>query len=198
MVVNSHCGFECSQTRLYHCLCRLVLGLSNAIARLTRLILLPLYPSCSSAMFFLRFHITQILTDFKGRSPYEPPETAAVDTSSPVRRVSNIHADNYMQQYDARGHPVNIESKTLGKELRRAKNDILSTMGIVVSGEDHKARTSSEQQKIDQIASENDLGLVITTLDQFFVFLGTWWTSSLTGRIQVRPKSPMWYLGCYV
>ncbi|KAJ5889978.1 hypothetical protein N7504_010788 [Penicillium tannophilum] len=118
-----------------------------------------------------------------GRSPYEPPETATVDPSNPVRRVSNIHSDNYMQQYDARGHHVNPESKALGRELRRAKNDILSTMGIVVSGEDRNASTSNEEQKMNQIATENDFGLVITTLDQLFVFFSTWWSSSLTGRI---------------
>ena len=125
----------------------------------------------------------------KGRSPYEPPELATVDPSGPVRRVSVVHADNYMQQYDARGHPVNPESKNLGRELRRAKNDILSTMGIVVSGEDRNASTSNEQQEINQIAAENDFGLVITTLDQLFVFFGTWWSSSLTGRILVRLAS---------
>lgn len=105
-----------------------------------------------------------------------------------MRRVSNVCADGYVQQYDARGHPVNPESKALGRELRRAKNDILSTMGIVVSGEDRNASPSDEQQKIDQIAAENDFGLVITTLDQLFVFFGTWWTSSLTGRVQVGWK----------
>ncbi|KAJ5176228.1 uncharacterized protein N7482_002105 [Penicillium canariense] len=89
-----------------------------------------------------------------------------------------------MQQYDARGHPVNPESRTLGRQLRRAKNDILSTMGIVVSGEDRSVSTSNEQKIINQIAAENDFGLVITTLDQLFVFFGTWWSSSLTGRIQ--------------
>lgn len=94
-----------------------------------------------------------------------------------------------MQQYDTRGHPVNPESKALGRELRKAKNDILSTMGVVVSGEDRNASTSNEQQKINQIAAENDFGLVITTLDQLFVFFGTWWSSSLTGRIQVRLTS---------
>ncbi|KAJ5133549.1 hypothetical protein N7448_001426 [Penicillium atrosanguineum] len=119
-----------------------------------------------------------------GRSPYEPPEIAAVDPSNPVRRVSNIHSDSHMQQYDARGHPVNPESKALGRELRRAKNDILSTMGVVVSGEDRNASSSREQEKINQIATENDFGLVITTVDQLCVFLGTWWSSSLTGRIQ--------------
>ncbi|KAJ5320259.1 hypothetical protein N7508_000542 [Penicillium antarcticum] len=119
-----------------------------------------------------------------GRSPYEAPDTAAVDPSNPVRRVSSVHADSYMQQYDARGHPVNPESRSLGREFRRAKNDILSTMGIVVSGEDRNTSIPNEQQKINQIASENDFGLVITTLDQLFVFFGTWWTLSFTGRVQ--------------
>ncbi|OQE27754.1 hypothetical protein PENSTE_c004G03216 [Penicillium steckii] len=119
-----------------------------------------------------------------GRSPYEPPETATVDPASPVRRVSHIHSDNYMQQYDSRGHPVNPESKNLGRELRKAKNDILSTMGIVVSGDDHNASSSNEQQRISQITAENDFGLVITTTDQLLIFFGSWWTSSLVGRIQ--------------
>lgn len=59
-------------------------------------------------------------------------------------------------------------------------------MGIVVSGEDRNSSMSNEQQKINQIASENDFGLVITTLDQLFIFFGTWWTSSVTGRVQVN------------
>ncbi|KAJ5790580.1 uncharacterized protein N7518_007591 [Penicillium psychrosexuale] len=57
-------------------------------------------------------------------------------------------------------------------------------MGIVVSGEDRNSSIPNEQQKINQIASENDFGLVITTLDQLFIFFGTWWTSSVTGRVQ--------------
>ncbi|KAE8321711.1 hypothetical protein BDV39DRAFT_210487 [Aspergillus sergii] len=56
-------------------------------------------------------------------------------------------------------------------------------MGIVVS-EDGNASGLSEQQKIDMIATENDYGLVMATLDQVSTFLGSWWTSSLTGRIQ--------------
>ncbi|KAI2787443.1 hypothetical protein POX_f07807 [Penicillium oxalicum] len=56
-------------------------------------------------------------------------------------------------------------------------------MGIVVSGEDRKTNSLDEQQIINQIAAENDFGLVITTLDQLFVFFGTWWSFSLTGRV---------------
>ncbi|KAL4906514.1 hypothetical protein BDW74DRAFT_176833 [Aspergillus multicolor] len=55
-------------------------------------------------------------------------------------------------------------------------------MGIVVSEDAHRGR--SEQQKINAIVAENDYGLVMVTLDQISVFLGSWWTTSLTGRIQ--------------
>lgn len=131
-------------------------------------------------------HVTD---NHKGRSPYEAPERPTGPTAEPERptqrRVSPLHADGYAQHYDERGHPVNPESKSFGRELRRAKNDILSTMGIVVS-EEGGAAGPSEQQKIEMIAAENDYGLVMATLDQISVFLGSWWTSSVTGRIQVN------------
>lgn len=76
--------------------------------------------------------------------------------------------------------------------MRKAKNDILSTMGIVVSGEDGGVGAPNEQQKVNMIAAENDYGLVMATLDQVSVFLGSWWTSSLTGRIQVFLSSLTW------
>ena len=125
----------------------------------------------------------------KGRSPYDAPGN---DSSAPARstaashaQASGAYAEGYVQHYDERGHPVNPDSKTFGKELRKAKNDILSTMGIVVSGEDGVAGIPSEQQKVDMIAAENDYGLVMATLDQACVFLGSGWTFSLAGRIQV-------------
>ena len=81
---------------------------------------------------------------------------------------------------------MNPESKQFGRELRRAKNDVLSMMGVVVSGEDGKLGLSNDQRKIDLITTENDYGLFMATLDQVLVFLGSWWTSSLAGRVQVR------------
>ncbi|KAI9042499.1 uncharacterized protein KD926_005353 [Aspergillus affinis] len=122
-----------------------------------------------------------------GRSPYEAPERPEGSTAdlapSAQRRRSTLYADDYVQDYDERGHPVNHESKVFGRELRRAKNDILSTMGIVVS-EDGNTGGPSEQQRAEMLAAENDYGLVMATIDQVSVFLGTWWTSSLAGRIQ--------------
>lgn len=112
-----------------------------------------------------------------------------MQSAAAQRRVSAIHADGYVQQYDERGHPVNPASKAFGRELRRAKNDILSTMGIVVSGEDGNLGISKERQKVNLIATENDYGLVMATLDQIFMFLGSWCTTSLGGRVQVRRSS---------
>ncbi|KAL1871856.1 hypothetical protein Plec18167_007007 [Paecilomyces lecythidis] len=120
-----------------------------------------------------------------GRSPYEAPDSSEIGPSPAAQaRSSLISADGYVQQYDERGHPINPTSRTFGKELRRAKNDILSTMGIVVSGEDGTLSISKEKQKVNIIAAENDYGLVMATLDQVFMFLGSWWTTSLGGRIQ--------------
>lgn len=59
-------------------------------------------------------------------------------------------------------------------------------MGVVVSGEDGNSGISNEQRKINLIAAENDYGLFVATLDQILVFIGSWWTSSLAGRVQVR------------
>lgn len=58
-------------------------------------------------------------------------------------------------------------------------------MGIVVSGEDGKLGISKERQKVNLLTAENDYGLVMATFDQALNFLGSWWTLSLGGRIQV-------------
>lgn len=75
-------------------------------------------------------------------------------------------------------------------------------MGVVVSGEDGNLGILNEQQKINLIATENDYGLAMATLDQVLMFLSSWWTSSLSGRIQVRRALPTtvmmleYLLGC--
>lgn len=63
-------------------------------------------------------------------------------------------------------------------------------MGVVVSGEDGNSGVSGEQRKTNLIAAENDFGLVMATLDQILVFFGSWWTTSLSGRVQVNHIIP--------
>ncbi|KKZ65006.1 hypothetical protein EMCG_09086 [[Emmonsia] crescens] len=120
-----------------------------------------------------------------GRSPYEAPETPPQGYVAAERRAEDsINADGYVQEYDARGHPINPNSKALARQLRRAKNDILSTMGIVVSGEDGTLGISKERQRMNLLSTENDYGLAMATLDQVVMFFSSWWTTSLAARIQ--------------
>ncbi|PGH07695.1 hypothetical protein GX51_01704 [Blastomyces parvus] len=120
-----------------------------------------------------------------GRSPYEAPETPPQGrVAAESRAEDSVNADGYVQEYDARGHPINPDSKALARQLRRAKNDILSTMGIVVSGEDGTLGISKERQRMNLLSSENDYGLAMATVDQVVMFFSSWWTTSLAARIQ--------------
>ncbi|KAK2753587.1 hypothetical protein FQN54_007364 [Arachnomyces sp. PD_36] len=120
-----------------------------------------------------------------GRSPYEAPEPTPGGSRAPTQGTrTSINADGYVQQYDARGHPINPDSRALARQLRRAKNDILSTMGIVVSGEDGSRGASKEKEKLKLLVLENDYGLAMATLDQVSMFVASWWTRSLGNRIQ--------------
>jgi hypothetical protein len=134
-----------------------------------------------SILLMHRITLTLQFQFAQGRSPYEPPEPALDGHGA---SASATHADGYTQEYDERGHPVNPSAKALARQLRKAKNDILSTMGIVVSGED-AAGSRREQQKSKLIAEENDYGLAMATIDQVVMFVCPWWITSFASRIQV-------------
>ncbi|KAK2882726.1 hypothetical protein FQN49_000038 [Arthroderma sp. PD_2] len=121
-----------------------------------------------------------------GRSPYEAPELIVNGAAlpQPNRHLANVNADGYVQEYDPRGHPINRRSKAEAKQLRKAKNDVLSTMGIVVSGEELNSASVNEQDKIALLADENDYGLALSAIDQLVMFGTSWWTKSLACRIQ--------------
>ncbi|OAL66266.1 hypothetical protein A7C99_3374 [Trichophyton rubrum] len=121
-----------------------------------------------------------------GRSPYEAPELIVNGSAipQPNRHLANSNADGYVQEYDARGHPINRRSKAEARQLRKAKNDVLSTMGIVVSGEELNTASMREQEKIALLAEENDFGLALAAIDQLSMFGASWWTKSLACRIQ--------------
>ncbi|KAI1980272.1 hypothetical protein LOZ53_001950 [Ophidiomyces ophidiicola] len=117
-----------------------------------------------------------------GRSPYQPPERQSDAVLHEI--VSTTNAESYVQQYDGRGHPTNLRSKASAKQFRRAKNDILSTMGIVVSGEDGRSRAAKEGQQVTLLAEENGYGMAISLADQIAMFTATWWTFALSTRLQ--------------
>lgn len=101
-------------------------------------------------------------------------------------RSSSQNTDGYVQQYNQRGHPISPESRALARNLRRAKNDVLSTMGIVVSGEAGGSVFVKDKKTVGDITAENDYGLAIVAFDHVLCFLGSWWVGALGRRIQVR------------
>ncbi|KAK2748292.1 hypothetical protein FQN57_000950, partial [Myotisia sp. PD_48] len=117
-----------------------------------------------------------------GRSPCEAPERAAVER--PAEFPVDTNADGYVQEFDDRGHPINRQAKLQAKQLRKAKNDVLSTMGIVVAGDDGGSNGRAEQDTIKALSEENDYGLIIATTDQIAMFVTSWWSFSLASRIQ--------------
>ncbi|KAH8693623.1 hypothetical protein BGW36DRAFT_323720 [Talaromyces proteolyticus] len=122
-----------------------------------------------------------------GRSPYELPDSSSTQATITTQSHDDdsAHTDeDYVQQYDERGHPVFPKSKALARDLRRAKNDVLSTMGVVVSGETGRSGTTRDKKKVKDITAENDYGLVIETVDHVMYFFGSWWVGSFGSRIQ--------------
>jgi hypothetical protein len=95
------------------------------------------------------------------------------------------NSDWYTQQYNERGHPEFRASRAAARELRRAKNDVLSTVGVVYKkSKPHRSRrTESEAVKIADL--ENDVGFVLSSIDGFAMFCTVWWVVSLSRRIQV-------------
>lgn len=103
--------------------------------------------------------------------------------SDPANRVE---ADGYVQRYDSRGHPINPKAKVAVKELRRAGNDVLSTLASVATGEmAGPAVIRERRRRMNQLTDENRLGLILTNANGFGLFMSSWWAMTLSDRIQV-------------
>ncbi|KAI4263791.1 MAG: hypothetical protein L6R42_001080 [Xanthoria sp. 1 TBL-2021] len=153
-----------------------------------------------------------------GRSAHEPlpdGETGAdsVRPTAPLTQQSNRQRDYaadfqsqpssqgddlYVQQYDNRGYPQNISSRALSRQSRRAQNDVLATVGILLSPdqfvqETPHAKGQSEpssvqtQQDVEDVATESKLGY---TLYNSYLALDIFSRSRMTcarHRIQTFP-----------
>ncbi len=100
-----------------------------------------------------------------------------------------------MQQYDRRGHPENLESRTLLRQSRRAQNDVLATVGVCVGVDENgkavqpqvnrRNSDSNDTSKVQSVMRENELGLLLVGADTGLFFLGTFWVLGLRQRLQV-------------
>lgn len=103
--------------------------------------------------------------------------------------------EHYVQQYDARGHPTNPSSRSLFRSLIHAQNDVLATVGVCVGVRNaNKAESGplfkSEKEHIESVMHENEVGLVVSTVDIGLLFVATWWIVGMRNRMQVSLDYP--------
>ncbi|KAI5301845.1 hypothetical protein KEM56_001295 [Ascosphaera pollenicola] len=122
-----------------------------------------------------------------GRSPYELPEPVSdvLLSTSGLLSSSQSHESPCVQEYDSRGRPTNARSKAREKHLRRAKNDILSTMGIVVNSRNADADASMTLRiKKALLLTENEAGFVVDILSDLATAILTWRICAYDRRLQ--------------
>ena len=104
-------------------------------------------------------------------------------------------ASNYHQRYDGSGYPENPESRALSRQSRRAQNDVLATVGVCVgvnadgqpieSQLDSKRKPALDQNRLDAIVRENEIGLLVSSADTTLVSLASLYAVGLRHRLQV-------------
>lgn len=93
---------------------------------------------------------------------------------------------NYVQLFDAKGHPQNLDSETSMRRLIRAQNDALSTVGVVVrraSMNRSPWQTMSDEQKHLLLLDENVAGANYGLVESLLQGLATRWIVTLRRRI---------------
>ena len=124
-----------------------------------------------------------------GRGAFEEPVT---DEKGNFVLSANAHdldnTDHYIQQWDARGHPQNHQSEARARDLRRAKNQVLETLGVVRYKHRQLQHTRPQLgtlEKTDALTEENLVGRRVYLAAMFASTSLVWWTISLRHRVQV-------------
>lgn len=102
-----------------------------------------------------------------------------------------LQGRSYVQEYDSKGRPTNADSKAREKRLRRAKNDILSIMGIVINSRNADADASNTlRRKRESLLNENEAGLAMSIVSDIVFVLAGWRIRTYDQRFQVCVDSP--------
>ena len=103
-------------------------------------------------------------------------------------------SQTYNQRFNARGHPLNEESRALVRRNVRAHNEVLSTVDVCArvdnEGKDVGKRQSdskivSERNQNPAIVQENETGLWLGVLDDLACLVATTFTANMRRRIEV-------------
>lgn len=71
------------------------------------------------------------------------------------------------------------------RDLRRAKNDVLSTVGVVYKRAEPR-NPKNDGELLTLVQSENEAGFLLSSMDNLFMFCALWWLFSLRRRVEVR------------
>lgn len=71
------------------------------------------------------------------------------------------------------------------RDLRRAKNDVLSTVGVVYKKAEPRNQ-KNDGELLRMVQSENEAGFLLSSMDNLFMFCALWWLFSLRMRVEVR------------
>lgn len=98
---------------------------------------------------------------------------------------------SYVQQFDDRGHPQNLESERRSKRFRKAQNEVLAACGVVVRRDENRKRTQDptrvhEDVQLMVLQDENKIGLMLKCMDRLTGDVLAWWINSLRRRLTVR------------
>ncbi|KAI9815840.1 MAG: hypothetical protein M1826_001938 [Phylliscum demangeonii] len=144
-----------------------------------------------------------------GRSAYEEPEPP-VAPDDPAQLQEHLHYEggcpslgldagtDYVQHYNQRGHPFNVRATIESRDVIRAQNDVLATIGVCVGSEttERSRHTLAPKQPsykaddtevVERLVRENEAGSNFTELSDVCRYLAMWWVGTLRGRLQAYP-----------
>lgn len=128
------------------------------------------------------------LTLSQGRSPFEAPLRNEEGDFILGPNAQRDNTPGYIQEFDARGHPRNERSEHSRPKLRRAQNDVLAIVGVVVKrAKTNQSRwdTMTSKQKYHQLSDETVAGTLCRSLGEVYRRLSTRWIVAMRRRTMV-------------
>lgn len=110
-----------------------------------------------------------------GRSPYDP---------EPVEGEGEETVGSSNQQYDARGRPINPETKRRNRDLIRAHNEVMLAVGVAEAENPQSASETESNRQHD--AYESNIGIrLIWASKRCIEMVGVFGINGLRQRILV-------------
>ena len=95
----------------------------------------------------------------------------------------------YVQQFDEKGKPSNLDTEASDRKLRRAQNEVLRIVGVTRRKNDVQEpkpfKSLSVEQRVELLAQENSSAHNVEVRAYVLCDLSSWWLQSLRRRLCV-------------